>query len=138
MKRFTLALGLALLGCVLAHAGDDDDEKITIKIASQAPKGTVWMNELESLAKEVKSKSNVELQFFAGGVMGDEATIARKIQQRTVGGGLFTGIGLGEVLPEVRILELPFFYKDTNEIDQVKKELEPDLKKHFEEKGYVF
>lgn len=139
MKRFLPLLGLALLlGAGLATAGDDDDEKIVIKIATQAPKGTVWMNELEAMAKEVKAKTNVEFTFFAGGVMGDEGTIARKIQQRTVGGGLFTGIGLGELLPEVRVLELPFFYENVNEIDQVKKELEPDLKKDFEAKGYVF
>jgi TRAP-type C4-dicarboxylate transport system substrate-binding protein len=148
-NRTTVALGLALLsagaftlaraaGIRSARAGDDDDEKITIKIATQAPKGTVWMNSLETMAKEIKAKTNVELTFFAGGVMGDEGTIARKIQQRTVGGGLFTGIGLGEILPEVRILELPFFYENIAEIDLAKKELEADMKKHFEEKGYVF
>ncbi len=149
MKR-KLAPGLAALAALLAsglaflhhapgvHAGDDDDEKITIKIATQAPKGTVWMNALETMAKEIKAKTNVELVFFAGGTMGDEGTIARKIEQRTLGGGLFTGIGLGEILPEVRVLELPFFYENEDEIDLVKKELEPDMKKDFEARGFIF
>ncbi len=143
MKRTPLALALSALvlagtGAALrVHAGDDDDEKITIKIATQAPKGTVWMNELEALNKDIK-KAGVEFVFFHGGSMGDEATVARKIQNRDVGGGLFTGIGLGEILPEVRILEMPFFYENTDEIDAVKAAIEPDLKKHFEEKGYVF
>lgn len=140
MKRFWLALPVAAL--VLAGTGAlttaDDDEKITIKIATQAPKGTVWMNALETLNKEIKTKANVEFVFFHGGSMGTEAEVARKIQDRDLGGGLFTGIGLGDVLPEVRILELPFFYETTEEIDLVKVELEADMKKHFEEKGYVF
>src|SRR5579883_1540128 len=137
MKRLILALGLAVTGAAFVCA-QDEDEKIVIKIGTQAPKGTVWMNALEKMAAEIKDKTKVEFTYFAGGVMGDEATIVNKIEQRQLGGGLFTGIGLGVVLPEVRILELPFFYKDVDEIDKVKKELEPDLKKHFEDKGYVF
>ncbi len=139
MKKLALAFGLAaavLSGATLTRA--DDDEKITIKIATQAPKGTVWVNALEALNKEIKEKAKVEFVFFCGGTMGTEGEVARKIQARDLGGGLFTGIGLGDVLPEARILELPFFYETTEEIDLVKKELEPDLKKHFEEKGYVF
>lgn len=122
-----------------AYAGEDDDEDtVEIKIASQAPKGTVWMNALEDMAKEIKKSTHVKFSYFAGGVLGDEKTIARKMQMRAVGGGLFTGIGLGEVLPEVRILELPFFYENTDEIDKVKVALEPEFVKHFEDKGYVF
>ncbi|MEZ0230005.1 MAG: TRAP transporter substrate-binding protein DctP [Planctomycetota bacterium] len=132
-----VALVAAILGSAAALRADDD-EKITIKIATQAPKGTVWMNALEALNKEIKEKAKVEFVFFHGGSMGTEAEVARKIQERTLGGGLFTGIGLGDVLPEARILELPFFYETTEEIDLVKKELEPDMQKHFEEKGYVF
>src|SRR5690348_2338375 len=108
MKRTMLAASLAALvlgGAALrAVQADDEDEKISLKIATQAPKGTVWMNELEALNKDLK-KTGVELVFFHGGSMGDEATVARKITDRTVHGGLFTGIGLGEILPEIRILE---------------------------------
>lgn len=140
-KRIWLApvLALACSGLVLSvHAGDDDEDVIKIKVATQAPKGTVWMNALEELAKDVKKQTKVELSYFPGGVLGDERTIARKMQMRAVGGGLFTGIGLGEILPEVRILELPFFYENTDEIDRVKKECEPDFVKHFEAKGFIF
>src|SRR2546425_12571465 len=124
-----LALGIAL-GVAFARAGDEDDE-IEIKIATQAPRGTVWMNELEELAKDVKKATKVVFTYYPAGTLGDEMTIARKMQSRMVGGGLFTGIGLGEVLPEVRCLELPFFYENVEEIDRAKKEMEPDFTKQF-------
>src|SRR5437763_14078962 len=140
MKRKVLAVALAVLigGAVAAYEAQAEDEVIKIKIGTQAPKGTVWLNALEKLSKELKTKSGVEFVFFHGGNMGTEAECARKIKDRDLGGGLFTGIGLGEILPEVRILELPFFYETVDEIDAVKKELEPDMKKHFEEKGFIF
>jgi TRAP-type C4-dicarboxylate transport system substrate-binding protein len=139
MKRTIAALAVAtLLGGAVLSGARADDEIIQIKIATQAPKGTVWLNELEALSKETKAKAGVEFVFFHGGSMGTEAEIARQIKSKDLGGGLFTGIGLGEVLPEVRILELPFFYESVDEIDAVKKELEADMTKHFEEKGFIF
>ncbi|MBI3723098.1 TRAP transporter substrate-binding protein DctP [bacterium] len=131
------ALALGSGAALRAWAGDEDDE-IEIKIATQAPKGTVWMNALEDMAKEVKKKTKVAFIYFPGGALGDEKVVTQSMAKGSIGGGLFTGIGLGEVLPEVRILELPFFYDNVDEIDKVKKELEPDFTKHFEEKGYVF
>jgi TRAP-type C4-dicarboxylate transport system substrate-binding protein len=55
-----------------------------------------------------------------------------------VHGGLFTGIGLGEILPRIRILELPFLYRGREEIDAVKALLEEELRAAFEERGFVF
>src|SRR5579871_6460325 len=128
------ALAVGLTAGINAYAGDDDED-IEIKIATQAPAGTIWMNALEDMKKELKKKTKVSFVYYPGGALGDEKTIVQSMAKGSIGGGLFTGIGLGEVLPEVRILELPFFYENVDEIDKVKKELEPDLKKHFEEKG---
>src|SRR4051812_38325200 len=121
-----------------AFAGDDDDEAVEIKVATQAPKGTIWMDALDDLAAEVKKQTKVKFTYFPGGALGDEKTIARKIQLKSLGGGLFTGIGLGEILAEVRILELPFFYDNFEELDKVKEKLEPTFSADFEKQGYVF
>ena len=132
------AFALAGAVAVGARAGDDDDEAVEIKIATQAPKGTIWMDALDDIQAEVKKQTKVKFVYFPGGALGDEKTIARKIQLKSLGGGLFTGIGLGEILAEVRILELPFFYDNFEEIDKVKDKLEPTFTADFEKQGYVF
>jgi TRAP-type C4-dicarboxylate transport system substrate-binding protein len=143
MRSLSAACAAALLvaaaaGAAVVRAGDDDDEAVRIKIATQAPKGTLWMDALDDLAADIKKQTKVEFVYFPGGAQGDEKTVARKIQLKSLGGGLFTGIGLGEILSEVRILELPFFYESPDEIDQVKAKLEPQLTADFEKAGYVF
>jgi TRAP-type C4-dicarboxylate transport system substrate-binding protein len=69
--------------------------------------------------------------------LGEKAVIER-MDAGLIHGGLFTGIGLGQILPELRVLELPFVYESVEEIDAVKAALEDQFKAGFEEKGYVF
>lgn len=139
LAAFALA-GLSIAGTAAlgARAGDDEDEAVELKIATQAPKGTIWMDALDELAADVKKQTKVKMTYFPGGALGDEKTVARKIQLKSLHGGLFTGIGLGEVLAEVRILELPFFYDSFEELDKVKEKLEPTFNADFEKAGYVF
>ncbi len=116
------------------------DEATVLSIATQAPEGTIWMTALEKLGEEVKevTKGRVSFQFLKGGVQGDEKAVVDKMKLGLLHGGLFTGIGLGHIHPEVRVLELPFFYDSIEEIYSVKAKIEPDLVKGFDEKGCVF
>ena len=49
----------------------------------------------------------------------------------------FSGVGLGIVLPSVRILEAPLLFQTNEEIDYVKDALFDDFSRAFEKKGYV-
>ena len=49
----------------------------------------------------------------------------------------FTGVGLGEILPETRVLELPFLFFREEESDFVHKRVGPRLSAAFEGKGFV-
>jgi len=46
-------------------------------------------------------------------------------------------VGLGILLPEIRILEAPLLYRDYQEIDRVKESLFDDFAAAFEQKGFV-
>ena len=63
--------------------------------------------------------------------------VIERMEAQIMDGGLFTGIGLGEVLPKIRILELPFTYNNTAELETVKAALEDEFKQGFEDKGFV-
>ncbi len=127
------ALVVAVLFCPF-----QDDEKITLRIATQCPQGTIWANGLAEMAKEVREKTKVKFRVFPGGILGDEALAATKIGQHLLGGALFSGPGMAALLPEVRLVEVPFLCETDREIDGVRKEVEPDVTKHFAEKGLVF
>ncbi len=141
-RAAVLASAVAVAGLVLLAGGPSDaaPPSIVLRIATQAPEGTVWMDALKDIRDEVKrgTRDRVELQYFPNGSQGDEKAVIERMQVGLLHGGLFTGIGLGEILPKIRVLEMPFLYENKDEIDAVKTALEPEFKAGFEEKGFVF
>ena len=64
----------------------------TLKLATLAPAGTVWMKEMKAGADRVAQRTSgrVEIKFYPGGVMGNDQSVHRKIRigQLHGGGGL--------------------------------------------------
>ena len=115
-------------------------EEGTIKFATLAPEGSTWLKVLRAWNKEIMEKSNGQLKFkiYSGGVSGDEKDVVRKIRLGQLQAGGFTGVGLGEIAPEVRILDTPFLFRDSNEIDYIYGKFEKEWVNAFEKKGYIF
>ncbi len=113
--------------------------KTTIRLATVAPEGSAWMDAMRSLNEELKEKSGgeVEIKFYANMSMGDEKDVIRKIKLGQLHAAGFTGFGLGEILPEIRILELPYMFNDDDEIDYIDRELLDDFNRRFNKKGFV-
>jgi TRAP-type C4-dicarboxylate transport system substrate-binding protein len=110
-----------------------------LKLATLAPEGSTWMNILRDLDNEVRTatENRVGFKFYPGGVQGEELTALKKIRLGQLHGGGFSGRGLGEIAPELRVLELPFLYKSSAEVDYVHAKLDPALDRLVEEKGFV-
>jgi TRAP-type C4-dicarboxylate transport system substrate-binding protein len=112
----------------------------TIKFATVAPEGSTWMNVMQDLAKEADalSQGRVRFKFYPGARKGDEQTIINKMK---MGAGVdaagFAGLGLGEIAPEVRVLDLPFVLKTDAEVDQIYEKMFDRFAGLFEAKGYV-
>ena len=131
MKRALLAF--ALLGSVASA------QESTIKIATLAPEGSSWMNLFHAWGKTVEEHSGgkIKVKFYAGGVAGDERDAVRKMRLGQINAAAVTSIGLGLIQPEVRVLELPMLINTYDEMDFVRNTMDADLRKKFEEKGYV-
>ncbi|RMF86373.1 MAG: ABC transporter substrate-binding protein, partial [Nitrospinota bacterium] len=112
---------------------------LVIKIATLAPEGSMWMNTLEEMKREIEAQSQgkLSLRFYAGGIAGDEQDVLRKIRIGQLHGGIFSGVGLGTVLPEVRVLELPLLFHDYAEVDYVTGKLWKRFGQAFLRKGFV-
>jgi TRAP-type C4-dicarboxylate transport system substrate-binding protein len=114
-------------------------QAVTIKFATVAPEGSTWMNLMNEYNQAVQKESGGQIKFkiYSGGVQGDEKDVLRKIRIGQLHSGGFTGVGLGEVLPEVRILDNPFLFKSQLEIDGVCDKFFDRFASRFEEKGYI-
>lgn len=109
-----------------------------IKLATLAPEGSTWMKTMHKIDDDVRAKTanRVGFKFFPGGVQGDEKDVIRKMRNGQVHGAAFTGFGLGSIVPEVRVLELPFMFDNLNELDYVRTQTNDYYAKAFNEKGY--
>ena len=137
MKKqlLTLFLTSTLLLCSQAATAQ---KVYTLKFATLMPTGTAWTKTFDNWVKEVENKSQGRLKFrmYSGGVMGDEPDVLRKIRKGQLQGGLFSGYGIGRIYSPARILELPFLFKNTEEIDYVRDQIMPDIESGFRENGF--
>ena len=135
--------GLALLIVGLFYFGNASqvfpEDKVIVKFATLAPEGTVWMKEMRTLAREVKDATGgeVRFKFYPGGVSGDEKDVIRKMRIGQLHGAGFTGVGLGEILPEVRVFDIPFLFRTDEQVDKVYNQLGAYFVRQYDQKGYI-
>jgi len=130
----TLILAAALLAPALPAAA-----QTVVKFATLAPEGSTWMKAMRQFTEETTARTGgrVKFKIYAGGVSGDEKDVVRKIRLGQLHAGGFTGLGIGEVAPEARLLDTPFLFKNSAEIDHIYQALDADFRKFFENRGYV-
>jgi TRAP-type C4-dicarboxylate transport system substrate-binding protein len=111
----------------------------TIKFATLAPEGSTWMNVMQDLDKDVQAKTGGKLKFrfYAGSVAGDEKDVIKKIRIGQLQAGGFTGVGLGEVAPEARLLDAPWLFRSRAELAHVREKFNADFSGAVERGGFV-
>ncbi len=112
---------------------------VSIKVASVTPEGSTWVRVLKEMAAEVKDQTRGEVKFiiYAGGVSGDEADVLRKMRVNRIHASGFSGVGLGFILPQVRVLEAPLLFRSEAEIDTVNEQIFDQFVGEFDKKGFV-
>ena len=132
LGKLTLAAALAVVGIAPAFAAT------TIKIATIAPDGTAWMREMRAAGDAVKKGTDgrVEVKYYPGGIMGDDATALRKIKIGQLQGGAFTGGEATVITPDAQVYSIPFLYRSQDEIDKLRAKLDPLVKQQFQSAGY--
>jgi TRAP-type transport system periplasmic protein len=133
-----LPLLTVLLPVVMAGPAQAGKKHI-IKFATLAPEGSSWMKSMHNLSGKIKKATdgNVVFRFYPGGVSGDEKDVIRKMRIGQLHGAGFTGVGLGEILSDVRVLDLPFLFDSDDEIKHIYSKMDTHFKHLYEEKGYV-
>jgi TRAP-type C4-dicarboxylate transport system substrate-binding protein len=136
VKKFLMVVVLALFAL---PSTDARAQQFIIKFASIAPEGSTWTNMLRDYDKAVRSESGGRLGFkiYAGGVQGEDKDVIKKIRLGQLQSAGFTGVGLGEIAPKVRILDSPFLFQTYDEVDHVYRTFDEEFDQAFRDNGFV-
>lgn len=133
MTRFLFPIVLALACVATAEA------QTVLRLATVAPDGSYWMREMRDGAAEIerRTEGRVRIQYFPGGVMGNERAVMRRIRIGQLQGGAFTGGSLTQVYADASIYSLPLLFRSYAEVDHVRARVDPLLMKGLEDAGFV-
>ncbi len=129
-----LSLTLCLLLITLQPA-----QAKNFKIATVAPDGTHWMEELKNAAAAIdkKTQGRVTIRFYPGGVMGNDKSVLRKMRIGQLQGGAITGGGLAEIYPDAQVYSLPLAFRSYEEVDYVRERLDKKIIAGLHDSGYI-
>ena len=128
----------AIAGGLLLAATALPVSAATLKIASLAPDGSTWMNEMRAAGERIDAatEGRVKVKFYPGGVMGNDTTVLRKIRLGQLQGAALTGSELSILYKDAQIYSVPFLFRDDAEVDAIRKVVDPMLREGFTAKGF--
>ncbi|MGR3717055.1 MAG: TRAP transporter substrate-binding protein [Thermohalobaculum sp.] len=124
MTRWIIAIVTAVsLTATTAAAGT------VIKLGTFAPENSVYHDILLDLGQEWVEISDgaVELRLYAGGVVGDESDMVRKMRIGQLHAATLTSGGLPDIDPDFRAFQIPMMFNDIAEFDHVMRKMRPAL-----------
>lgn len=73
---------------------------------------------------------------YPGAIMGDERDMLRKMRRGRLDGAALTGTGLGQIIPQLRVLEMPLLFKSIDEVEMARDAIAADLLRGLREGGF--
>ena len=133
--RFVAAVSIAVLSISAVSQAQRGQR---IRIGTVVPQGSLWDESLRYLAQDWSRISGgaVKVQIFAGGSLGDEGEMLRKVRQGQLQGVAVSSIGLSRIDDGVACLQVPLMLDSYAELDYVRDQLEARLEKRIEAKGF--
>src|SRR5210317_669075 len=110
-----------------------------LKIATMAPDGSFWMNELQAAAKLIEQRTGgrVDFRFYPGGTMGSDSAVLRKIRIGQLQGGVLLAGGLARVDQDFDIYGLPLMFRTFDEVDYVRQRIDQKVMDSLAGSGLV-
>jgi len=135
--RFQLAsrIGVALIALLVIPAGYAQ----TLKIATIAPEGSSWMNDMRAGAKAIEknTEGRVKFKFYGGGVQGNDKQVQRKMRTGQLHGGAFTSGALNKFQKDGDLFSMPMVFNSIDEVRYVRKQMDAEIRRRLEDAGYV-
>lgn len=111
----------------------------TIKLATVAPEGSAWMNDMRAGAREIseRTQGRVDFKFYGGGVQGNDKQVLRKMRIGQLHGGAFTSNALSEFHKDSVLYAMPMLFGNLEEVQFARQHMDDKLRNLLEDAGYV-
>ena len=110
----------------------------TLKVATLAPDGSIWMQALNDAKAEIETATAgaVKIRIYPGGIMGSEKDVLFKIKTGQLQGGGFMGYAIGNLCPEASALMFPMVFRSYEEVDSTLEKIRPLLDENARQNGF--
>ena len=127
----------ALFACTFALPTNAIAEQ-TFRIATIAPKASSWGKVYDAWQKALKKKTDgkLELEIYYNGVQGNEDAMVSKMKTGQLHGATITATGLSLIYKNVLVLQIPGVLTNWEQLDHVRKEVQPDLDAGIKAAGF--
>jgi TRAP-type transport system periplasmic protein len=111
-----------------------------IKLATLAPKGTTFDQELRAM-KDQWAKApggGVRLTLYTDGTLGGETDMVRRMRVGQIQAAMLTVTGLTEIDDSVAAIQnMPMMFRSADELEHVRDKLRPMFEQKFKDKGFI-
>lgn len=134
LRLLLAATPLLALGAAAA------DRSVTLKVATVAPKGSIYHRVLQDVGEKWKAAEGANAQFvvYTDSAQGPEAETVRRMRIGQLNASMVSIVGLSEIDESVSALQkIPLMFRSWAEVDHVRERLRPDLEERLRAKGFV-
>ncbi|MDX1708231.1 MAG: TRAP transporter substrate-binding protein DctP [Desulfobacterales bacterium] len=135
-----VVVAISIIACLLMVSPAPGTAKtVVIKLATLAPEGSSWIETFNAINAEIEQKTagQVRCKFYAGGVLGDEKDMLRKMHIGQIHAAALTSAGLSAIFNEMDVFQVPFLFESHEEVDFVLTQMDAFFRKGFEDNQYV-
>jgi TRAP-type C4-dicarboxylate transport system substrate-binding protein len=115
-------------------------EKLTLKMAMTAPKGSIYHRVMQEVGEKWRAAEGGNAQFiiYTDSAQGSEAETVRRMRVGQINASMVTIVGLSEIDQSVSALQsIPLMFRSWQEVDYVRERLRPELEQRLRAKGFV-
>jgi TRAP-type C4-dicarboxylate transport system substrate-binding protein len=113
---------------------------ITLKVATTAPKGSVYHRVLQEMGEKWRTAEGAGARFivYTDSAQGSEAETIRRMRVGQLSASMVTVVGLSEIDESIAALQkIPLMFRSWEEVDYVRERLQPEFERRLREKGFV-
>jgi tripartite ATP-independent transporter DctP family solute receptor len=139
VRRRLLAGGAAAVAAASLRPRRARAAEITLKLATVAPEGTPWAEQLVQLKRKVETETGgrLRIKIFLGGALGDENQTVAECRRGAIAMWGGTTGALATSVPELSVFELPYLFASADKADHVfDKLLAEDLRRRLAARGF--
>jgi TRAP-type C4-dicarboxylate transport system substrate-binding protein len=113
---------------------------LTLKIATVAPKGSVYHRVLQDMGEKWRAAESPDARVivYTDSAQGPEAETVRRMRVGQLHASMLSIVGLSEIDESVSALQkIPLMFRNWEEVDYVRERLRPELEQRLRAKGFV-